>query len=424
MNPETIRVDMSSDLTIPAATHIVLQTVVDIAAALDVPGLYLVGGIVRDILLKRPSIDLDLVVEGDATVLAELIARQTKSKRVIHQRFKTASVYFNGVTIDLASSRSESYKHPGALPEVRPAPIGEDLLRRDFTINSMAIDLMPPNAGQLVDPLGGRKDLAKGLVRVIHNNSFIDDATRILRAVRYEQRYGFRLAQSSQRLLRMSLSMLSTISVDRLRHELERTLSEQEPELVLARASRLGVLAQVHPDFTWTPKMASQFKRLRDRGFATPKVYWSLLSLGLRSKAANELTALLKFPRAWVMCHEDSRKLSLLVDSFNDPDLKSSILCTNLDKYRVEAVQTCWAWSNSAIISERLISYLEELRQIRPILDGDELQALGLANGSNIRKIQARLRGARIDGEIVTRTDEVDLARRLANVIGPPDDWL
>ncbi len=162
-------------------------------------GIYLVGGVVRDILLGRANSDLDLVVEGDAIKLAESLAGELGGRLVVHRRFGTAKIRTRNLTIDLAMARAETYARPGALPTVRPGSIQDDLARRDFTVNAMALRLDPGSFGKLVDPFDGRKDLENKLIRILHDRSFIDDATRMLRAVRYEQRFGFRLEASTEK---------------------------------------------------------------------------------------------------------------------------------------------------------------------------------------------------------------------------------
>jgi tRNA nucleotidyltransferase (CCA-adding enzyme) len=180
---------------------------------------YVVGGAVRDLLLGRERADLDLVVEGEAAALAARLGAEP----VEHQRFGTAKVEIGAHEIDLASARSETYSHPGALPEVTmPAGIEADLGRRDFTINAMAIPL--EDEGRLVDPHGGRADLEACLLRVLHARSFLDDPTRAIRAARYAARFGFQLEEETERLLRAT--DLSTVSADRRQAELLRLAAE------------------------------------------------------------------------------------------------------------------------------------------------------------------------------------------------------
>jgi tRNA nucleotidyltransferase (CCA-adding enzyme) len=221
---------------------------------------YLVGGIVRDLILGRPSIDVDIMAEGDAVRLARQMAEKLGARLTVHRDFGTASLKIDGFSVDLASCRSEDYLYPGALPRVSPGNIRDDLQRRDFTINAMAICINTPNQGDLTDLFGGRQDLASGLVRVLHDKSFQDDATRMMRAVRYEQRLGFRLESSTSKLLRRSLDMLDTISGDRLKNELALWLGEEYCYKILRRAGQLGILGKLHPTLAWNLMMSTAFR--------------------------------------------------------------------------------------------------------------------------------------------------------------------
>jgi tRNA nucleotidyltransferase (CCA-adding enzyme) len=229
-----------------------------LAAEMDVAA-YLVGGTVRDLLLGRDGPDLDFVVVGDGMQLAAAVERELGGRLVRHPAFLTADVIdAGGVHLDLATARQESYPAVAALPEVRPAALEDDLLRRDFTVNAMALPLAPGQpAGVasegLIDPSGGRRDLAAGALRVLHHGSFLDDPTRVLRGVRFEARLGFRLTAESEELARQAVTAgaFGRLSGSRLRHELELLLGA-EPAAALAlpgteRLAELGVLAAVHP---------------------------------------------------------------------------------------------------------------------------------------------------------------------------------
>ena len=209
--------------------------------------IYLVGGTVRDLLLGRPVEDLDLVVVGDAETMASIVAKRLSGQVVSRSQFSTAKVKVDGVSLDLVTARSESYSRPGALPQIAHGAIEEDLARRDFSINAMAVPLhLEPKNGPL-DPFNGEEDLRRGLVRVLHDGSFADDATRIMRAVRYEQRLGFLLEERTEALLIDNLSMLDTISGDRLLREVQRWLAEECASGILLRADELGVMSAIHP---------------------------------------------------------------------------------------------------------------------------------------------------------------------------------
>ncbi|GAH88117.1 unnamed protein product, partial [marine sediment metagenome] len=200
------------------------------AAASQGQNLYLVGGVVRDLLLEKPNLDLDLVVEGDAIELAQQLAQTKQAKVTTHPQFHTAKLQWDKWSIDLATARSETYAKPGALPTVKPSSIEHDLSRRDFTINAMAVHLSPSRYGELIDIHRGREDLEHKLIHILHEKSFIDDATRIWRGLRYEQRLDFQLEKNTLKLLKQNIPMLDTISGDRIRYELECILQEERPE--------------------------------------------------------------------------------------------------------------------------------------------------------------------------------------------------
>jgi tRNA nucleotidyltransferase (CCA-adding enzyme) len=245
-----------------------------VAAEMGIPT-YLVGGTVRDLLLGRDGPDLDFVAVGDGLALAAAVERELGGRLLRHADFLTADVIDReGVHLDIATARQESYAEPAALPEVRPAALEEDLLRRDFTVNAMALFLGGGageaggcgevggggemgggkfDRGGLVDQAGGRRDLAAGVLRVLHDRSFLDDPTRLLRGVRFEARLGFRLTPETEALARQAVAAgaFGRLSGSRLRHELELLLgAEPAPDVALAglaRLEELGVLAELHP---------------------------------------------------------------------------------------------------------------------------------------------------------------------------------
>ena len=272
---------------LPDDGRALLATVVEQASSRGVRA-FLVGGTVRDLLLDRASLDVDVAIEGDAPALAQEIAAATSAKLVKTTEFGTATLISVGqgpssdstaqprrFTIDLATARAETYARPGALPKVRPSAIDDDLMRRDITINSMALQLNGAAPAKLLDPTGGEADLRAGLVRVLHDKSFQDDATRILRAVRYQARFGFRLEESTLDLLCSDVSYLDRISGTRIRHEVERVFDEAEPERPLSRLEELGVLRAIHPNLAFTPEQAAAFHHLP--GGAPSLAAWPLL---------------------------------------------------------------------------------------------------------------------------------------------------
>jgi tRNA nucleotidyltransferase (CCA-adding enzyme) len=376
-------------------------------------GLYLVGGVVRDILLDRANSDLDLVVEGSAVELAESLAREVDGRLVVHRRFGTAKVRTANLTIDLAMARAETYARPGALPTVRPGSIQDDLVRRDFTVNAMALRLDPASFGKLVDPFDGQKDLESKVIRILHDRSFIDDATRMLRAVRYEQRFGFRLEASTERLLRQNVAMLRTISGDRTRHELELILKEECPENALKRAGDLGLLDEVHPALKGNGWLKKKFEEARGTASPpSPALYFALLTYRLSLPECEDFVTRLKIPGTVSRVILDTARLRERMPSLDSPDVPPSAAYGLLREYSPTSILACAVAVDSALVQERLNLYLTRWRHVRTSLDGDALQKLGVPSGPRLGEMLKALQEAKLDSKIESQEDEIELVQR------------
>jgi tRNA nucleotidyltransferase (CCA-adding enzyme) len=227
----------------------------------DGPACFLVGGAVRDLLLGREPLDVDIAVDGDVEAVAERVAGALGGEVVAHERFGTATVVAGGVdAVNLARTRRETYAAPGALPDVEPAALADDLGRRDFTVNALALRLDGDAAGELVDRHGGRADLDAGLIRVLHERSFADDPTRLLRAVRYAARLGFALDPETERWARAAVDggALATVSGPRIRDELLDLLAEGEAPTAVALLADLGIALALHPKLHADPDLVAR----------------------------------------------------------------------------------------------------------------------------------------------------------------------
>src|SRR5688572_20689303 len=254
--------------------------------------LYLVGGVVRDLLLKRQNWDLDLTVEGDGIAFARLVADRYGAGLAVFERFATARLAFSdGLKMDIATTRQESYAQPALLPMVQPASIEEDLSRRDFTINALAVQLNPRQFGRLLDPCEGQRDLQARTIRVLHAGSFQDDPTRICRAIRFEQRFGFRLERTTVRLLAQAASrnLIQRLSGPRLQNEILLLFAERDPVRAIARLEELKLLRFLHRRLCYrknvkqvvaaVPKaLAWWARRFPDSALDRPIVYLMALS--------------------------------------------------------------------------------------------------------------------------------------------------
>jgi tRNA nucleotidyltransferase (CCA-adding enzyme) len=377
--------------------------------------LYLVGGVVRDLLLKRANFDLDLVLEGDAVCLARELAGIKRGKVMTHLRFGTAKLQWDNWSVDLATARSETYPKPCVLPTVKPASIKDDLFRRDFTINTMAIELSPSHYGQLLDLYGGRDDLEHKLVRVLHDKSFTDDATRIWRGLRYEQRLNFQLEPTTLQLLKRDISYLDSITGDRIRHELELILKEEYPEKALHRADELGVLVRLHPSLkvdSWLAEKFEQARKLSSPDSPSVGLYLALLAYCLNEGENEQLISYLRLPKSVAQILRDTIDLKIRMESLAEPELPSSRIYSLLHSYSTPAVIASSLASDSLVARQHINLFLGKLCHIKPDLSGEDLKKMGVAPGPSIKETLCLLLEARLDGKVTTRRDEVDLAKK------------
>ncbi|TET73774.1 MAG: CCA tRNA nucleotidyltransferase [Dehalococcoidia bacterium] len=377
--------------------------------------LYLVGGAVRDLFLGRPNLDLDLVLEGDAPSLARELAKLRGGKVLTHPRFGTATISQGTISLDLVTARSETYAKSGALPAVKPGTIQDDLLRRDFTINAMAAHLDPARFGELVDPYGGKGDLDRGLVRVLHQGSFKDDPTRIWRAIRYEQRLGFRLEPDTETLLRRDVVMMDRVSGDRLRHELEHILQEDHPEKAIYRAEELGTLQQLLPSLEGNGWLAERYERARQ---ASPDprpesvLYLALLAWRLGAEQLKAFIQRLRFGREEARTLLDIPGLKKALPSLEAQELLSSHICRLLERHRPQTILAAALATDSGMVRQQLALYLSNLRFVAPALDGDDLKQMGVPPGKRLGWLLQALKDARLDGKVTTRKGEQELVRQ------------
>ncbi len=376
--------------------------------------LYLVGGVVRDLLLGRTNLDLDLVVEGDAINLAHRLTQVYPGKIITHPHFNTAKLQWNKWSVDLATARSETYAKPGALPSVKPGSLRSDLSRRDFTINTMAIHLNSGHYGELIDLYGGMYDLEHKLIRILHEKSFIDDATRIWRGLRYEQRLNFHLEESTLKLLKRDIPMLDTISGDRIRHELELVLKEEFPEKILRRAQELSVLKWLHPSLKgngWLVGKFEQARQLSSPNLPPVGLYLALLAYRLTEEEAEQLANKLRLPKSLAQTLRDTGSIKAKLNSLADPELPPSSIYRFLHGYSLTAITANSLASDSPIVRQHIHLFLNKLRYVKPTLTGTDLQRMGISPGPRIKEILTLLHEARLDGKVTSKQGEEEMVR-------------
>jgi tRNA nucleotidyltransferase (CCA-adding enzyme) len=381
-------------------------------------GIYLVGGSVRDVLLGTKGFDIDIAVEGDAIGLARELARLLRGRIRAHEKFGTAVVLYNdGARVDVVTTRTEFYKAPAALPSVEHASIREDLFRRDFTVNAMAVSLEAEDFGRLVDPFGGRRDISERRLRVLHNLSFVDDPTRIFRAVRYESRLGLRMDEHAAQLARscVEMGLFDDLSSARLRDELIAILDEPDAPHSILRLAELGVAAAVHPHLAADEEAAALVERLhvlRDRyapelprwrpGLAvlarrlpTYELYSWLGRLRLRRRDIEKIVAAVVFaPR--------------LIDRLQR-EISPAELVSLVEPVAPDAPLVALAMRDLPALEE----YFERLCEIELEIDGSDLVELGLQQSPRVGEILAELRRRKLNGALAGRETELEAAREL-----------
>jgi tRNA nucleotidyltransferase (CCA-adding enzyme) len=356
---------------------------------------YVVGGAVRDALLGHPSYDLDLVVEGDVPAFARRLARRLDGEVQTHKAFGTAEVLYEGGEIDVATARTETYPRPAALPEVEFATLEEDLARRDFTVNAIAASLCADDFGRLIDPHHGRADLASGTIRVLHPGSFLDDPTRIFRAIRYENRLGFRMDPETERLARAGKAGVAQLSNERFREEIVALLSEDG---IAHTLERLGEFAGTSAD----TGLVERVDALRDE--LDPGAPLWRLRLAVIARGHPGLLDRLALRREDQRAVEQAIALAPRLAGATDP-----VEITGLAGRSPEAALLALAEHDSRELRE----WFTRLRNVRLDISGADLAELGLPESPRVGEVLEELRRRKLRGELDGRESELAAAREL-----------
>jgi tRNA nucleotidyltransferase (CCA-adding enzyme) len=426
---------------LPPIRLALLQQIAEVAQKQNA-AIYIVGGFVRDLLLDLPSLDFDIVVEGNAIVLAKEIQIKFGGRVTTHTRFGTAKWFLDKVkfgsqfkqvnedkqlahdfklptTLDFITARREFYSHPTALPTVERGSIKLDLHRRDFTINTLAIRLDGNHFGDLHDYWGGYNDLQQGLVRVLHSLSFIDDPTRILRAVRYEQRYDFLLGERTHNLLLAALPMLQRISGDRVRHEIDKVFGEAKAIETMDRLQELGILSTIHPDLIWDNWVKTRITKIKIpapswriepkyKNIPTKLILsYTIWFMRLPLNRAKNITKRLRLPT--IVTKNVLGASSLWEKSSTLINAKPSVCTAKLNKLPVLAIYAVYSTSKNKDIRRILFTYITDWKLLTSRTNGHDLEARQIPPGPIYNKILSRLRDAWLDKEINTFEEELTL---------------
>ncbi|MYD08808.1 MAG: CCA tRNA nucleotidyltransferase [Chloroflexi bacterium] len=391
--------------------------------------LFLVGGVIRDLLLKRPNHDLDFVLESDAIAFAEALAAEYGGASQAHKAFGTASWRLDSALaekldlpggalpghIDFARARAETYAGPGALPSVMPSGIERDLWRRDFTLNALALQLSPAQAaGKLLDVSGGLSDLERKRVRILHDKSFIDDPTRVFRALRFARRYDFTIERETAALMKDALPALERVSGIRLSHEIELILQETTAVAVMLDLQDLGALARIHPAFRINSELDERLRMKPDtlpRWTAIPaddpSLNWSLLLADVGESDVGAICGRLDLTQALTRAVVASAELVANASALADAAARPSEIARLLDGAPEVSLLAAWTILSQRIKARQNIdNYVKLWRQLRPVATGNDLKRMGIPPGPRYKVLLDALRSAWIDGDISTQEEE------------------
>lgn len=415
-----------------------LQLIAGQSSHLKMP-IYLVGGFVRDLLLHHASFDFDFVVEGDAISLAKSLQSTYQGKISTHKRFGTAKwiikdnsqllinlpeeyVKFDlekfPQSLDFISARTEFYTYPTALPEVERSSIKLDLHRRDFSINTLALRLDGRHFGELYDYWGGLADLENGLIRVLHSLSFVDDPTRLIRAVRFEQRFQFAIETRTLQLLTEATDLIQQVSGDRLRHELNLILQEKNPLPALNRLDGLGLLKSIHPDLFFREPISWKIIKILD---STIEPWWgipenigiltaqaALIYITWFSELGKSYKSICKRLRMPAMIAENiTRNRQFQKIAGNLTDLKPSEITESLESYPHFVLFLNFILCDNENLRQILLKFITHWQMVKPFTNGEDLRDRGIKPGPNYKQILNQLRSAWLDEEITTVEQEL-----------------
>ena len=399
--------------------------------SLNIP-VFVVGGFVRDLLLRKKNLDLDIVVDGDGITFAEEFARYRQCRVRSHSKFGTAVIIFpDGFKVDIASARLEYYLEPGALPQVENASIKIDLYRRDFTINALAIALNRSCYGELLDFFGGQRDLRDGAIRVLHNLSFVEDPTRIFRAIRLEQRLGFQIGKHTESLMRSAVrtGFLQKVSGQRVFNELKIILKERDPLASLQRMAGFELLKFIHPALVINDRFCAVFEEAAkaihwfdflylEEKLRSWVVYFLCLMLQLDEDAVGGICSRFTIPRLYRklfiqergafhhVYHLMERRLAA------EKKIRNSEVYFWLQPFSSELLIYGMASSRMEEIRKSISHYFSHLRSITPIMSGHDLKKLGYQPGPAYQKILRAVLEARLDGELESKEEEINFVEK------------
>ncbi|AMD91692.1 CBS domain-containing protein [Desulfomicrobium orale] len=397
---------------------------------------YAVGGFVRDMLLGIPNDDIDLVVEGDGVAFAQTLGERLGARIRPHLKFRTAVLILpSGQKVDVATARLEYYEYPAALPVVELSSLKMDLYRRDFSINTLAVHLSPAHFGRLVDFFGGQQDLKDGVIRALHSLSFVEDPTRIIRAIRFEGRFQFRIGAQTERLIKnaVRLNIFQRLSGARIRHELRLLAEDAAPVAGLVRMRDLGLLQAIHPLLHFPPskeRLLEEIERVvtwyrllyREEAPDVWIVYFLGLVSGFDATSVDLLTSRLQFvPRRTELVESTRRQLRFMamqLAQWGRTNGSSAELYDILSPVPLEGLLYAMAKQRKQELKKAISRFLTTLQDVHVAISGADIKAMGVAPGPSFSIILEAVKRAVLNGRVKTREEQLEHAARVIRSLG------
>jgi len=388
---------------------------------------YLVGGTVRDIILRRETLDIDVVIEGDGIELTKRFAVDYPCKVKSHEKFGTATLIFpDNLRIDIATARLEYYKSPAALPTVELSSIKLDLYRRDFTMNTLAIRLNPTGFGELIDSFGAQKDIKEKTIRVIHNLSFVEDPTRIFRAIRFEQRFGFQIGKHTANLINNTVRMnfLDQLDGYRFFSELKLIFQEEDPVLVIKRLAEFDILRFIHPKIKFNEKIKKHLQNIKGIISWFNLLYleekyekWQIYFFGLIDslnkqeilQVCQRLSITEKNEEKVIMGIEQAETILKQIEKRGTAE--RSKIYNLLRPIYTESLLFAMAKTDKNYIKMTISLYFTQLKRTHCLLNGEDLKNLGIAPGKIFKRILDDLLEAKLDGRVKSKKEEINFIK-------------
>jgi tRNA nucleotidyltransferase (CCA-adding enzyme) len=380
--------------------------------------------------LYRENEDLDIVIEGDGIAFAKKYSKLTGSRMHAHEKFGTAVIIFrDGFKIDIASARMEYYKFPAAMPTVEMSSIKLDLFRRDFTINSLAIMLNPKKFGTLIDFFSAQKDIKGGTIRVLHNLSFVEDPTRVFRAIRFEQRFGFMIGKLTSGLIENAVAMdfFKRLSGRRVFSELRQIFEEENPTPAVVRLNDYNLLHVIHPSITLSKELISLFNSVKkalswydllflEESYMKWAIYFLALIRHCDTETSNEICQRFELaPRKQsLFCKDRFEAEACLTWLEKNVPVKNSLLYKKLSTFKTELILYMMSATRQEKVKKAISNYFTKLRPVTISIKGKDLQDMGLKPGPLYREIFQAVLESKLNGKLKTRNDELSFVENYA----------